>query len=233
MPTMRNKKLVNESVGAKPKERSKTGIARKLAMGTPLVASASGVKGGRGANRAFGALTGVTAGKKGIKVDPLGLAMAVSPLKLAKVASALSKAGRLGSALEVADRVLVKTMGKALGRSKAIARMQPLGSYGHGGTTIENLQELRGLTRDVFPRPAVARPNRISQLVNESRSKAASKAQSEKWLGEHIVNPIEKRMAVPGRTAAAAYRARVEGTRVTELENRLSLGWAKKGRRSK
>jgi hypothetical protein len=78
MATFRNKKLYNEAAGAKPNESYKKGLARKLAMGTPVIASASGVKGGRGANRAFGALTGITAGKKGIQVDPVGVALSLS-----------------------------------------------------------------------------------------------------------------------------------------------------------
>lgn len=71
--------MYREAAGATPNESYKKGLARKLAMGAPVIASASGVKGGRGANRAFGALTGVTASRTGVKVDPLGVAMAVLP----------------------------------------------------------------------------------------------------------------------------------------------------------
>jgi hypothetical protein len=120
---MRNKKLVNESMGAKPKERSKTGIARKLAMGVPLVASASGVKGGRGANRAFGALTGVTAGKKGIKVDPLGVAMALPVGKLIIAAKALNAAGKSSKVAPLVARVAAKAIGGSTKAEKALEQL--------------------------------------------------------------------------------------------------------------
>ena len=116
MPSFRSKKLVNESMGPKPKTSQKTGIARKLAMGVPLVASASGVKGGRGANRVFGALTGVTAAKSGVKVDPLGVAMALPVFKLGAVVKALRASGRIGEAAAVASRIAAKQIGQSAGR---------------------------------------------------------------------------------------------------------------------
>jgi hypothetical protein len=107
MATFNNKKLSREAMGAKPNENYKKGLSRKLAMGVPLVASASGVKGGRGANRAFGMLTGVTASKTGVKVDPLGVAMAVVPTGiLGKIARKAIPASRriAGAAARVAGR---------------------------------------------------------------------------------------------------------------------------------
>jgi hypothetical protein len=116
MPTFRNKKLATEAAGPKPKVMpKKKGIAAKVAAGVPLIASASGVKGGRGANRAFGALTGVTAAKSGIKIDPLGVAMALPVFKLVAAAKALRAAGRIGQASALEARVLAKQAGKELG----------------------------------------------------------------------------------------------------------------------
>jgi hypothetical protein len=100
MATSNNKKLYREAMGATPNESYKKGLARKLSMGVPLIASASGVKGGRGANRTFGMLTGVTASKTGVKVDPLGVAMAVVPTGiLGKIArKAIPAASRIAGA---------------------------------------------------------------------------------------------------------------------------------------
>jgi hypothetical protein len=107
MATFNNKKLYREAMGAKPNESYKKGIARKLAMGVPLVGSASGVKGGRGANRTFGMLTGVTASRTGVKVDPLGVAMAIVPTGILGKAlrRAVPAASRIaGAAARVAGR---------------------------------------------------------------------------------------------------------------------------------
>ena len=196
-------------MGPKPKTSQKTGIARKLAMGTPLVASASGVKGGRGANRAFGMLSGVTAGKKGIKVDPLGVAMAVSPFKLAKVARGLFAAGKVEKATAVGMRAFAKTGGAAIGKELAgggQATFKVLGKEIQGTANKSLMSEVRNLTRKIYPKPEVARPNPIRQLVNESRSKTSSATQSKKWLADHAVNPIENRMAVPRKTTVSPFQ---------------------------
>jgi hypothetical protein len=112
MPTFRNKKLATEAAGPKPKVMpKKKGISAKAAAGVPLIASASGVKGGRGANRAFGALTGVTAAKSGVKVDPLGVAMALPVFKLGAVARALRAAGKTKLATQVGERLVAKSLG--------------------------------------------------------------------------------------------------------------------------
>jgi len=199
VPSFRSKKLVNESMGPKPKTSQKTGIARKMAMGTPLVASASGVKGGRGANRAFGMLSGVTASKTGIKVDPLGVAMAVSPFKLGAVAKGLRAAGKIEAASQVEARLAAKTIGGKIAKIVAGGSTRKLGA----SKIIPGLRvaaEVRDASRPVFRTAESVRfskaPGTVLRAQNQKRSVAASVAQSERWLGEHLVNPIEKRMAV-------------------------------------
>jgi len=145
---MRNKKLVNESMGAKPKERSKTGIARKLAMGVPLVASASGVKGGRGANRAFGAITGITAAKSGVKVDPLALAMALPVGKLIAAVKALKAAGKIKQAEALAARVAAKTLG---GSRAAVRGVRQERTLFYPRNTMSG-SAVREISESVYPR---------------------------------------------------------------------------------
>jgi hypothetical protein len=146
---MRNKKLANESMGAKPKERSKTGIARKLAMGVPLVASASGVKGGRGANRAFGAITGITAAKSGIKVDPLALVSMALPVgKLIAAAKALKAAGKIKQAEALAARVAAKTLGGSRAAVRGVRQERTL-FYPRNNMSGS---DVRGISESVYPR---------------------------------------------------------------------------------
>lgn len=78
--------------------------------------------------------------------------LGVSGAKLASVAKALFKAGNNSQAVAVADRALVKNMGRELGQSKYFARQRPIGNWTKAGDTIENLRTVRGGTRSVFPR---------------------------------------------------------------------------------
>jgi len=215
-------------MGPKPKTSQKTGIARKMAMRVPLVASASGVKGGRGANRAFGMLSGVTASKTGIKVDPLGVAMAVSPLKLGAAAKGLRSVGRLLQAEKLTQRIGINNIGKIAGR--LIAKGETVGgkALATAGQDLKrgigNVGRSPGGLRKgslVVPKRVKTIGGKISEAnfkgweaskfdrnastyaKNEARSFAASKAQSKQWLADHAVNPIENRMAVPRKTTVS------------------------------
>jgi hypothetical protein len=237
---MRNKKLVNESVGAKPKERSKTGIARKLAMGVPLVASASGVKGGRGANRAFGALTGVTAAKSGVKVDPLGVAMALPVFKLVAAARALRAAGRIQEASALAARVAAKEIGQTAGRGVPRLLTGQLRAQSEVGRVYPRISgamsgEFRGMNAAEITATIARTQGRQLGVPIENIAEASAAARKSVTGFTAASKKMAAAAAAAKKEAAAAarYRARVEGTRVTELENRLNFGWAKKGRRSK
>ena len=151
------------------------------------------------------------------------LEVGVSPLKLASVAKALFKAGKQSQALSVADRVLVKNTGRALGVSKGIGRSQPMGNYTMGGKTIENLQDIRAITRDVFPkRPGPGKqPGRILQKQASKNTVIVPRA---------AANARLQKFAKANMTAGEKYRASLGGkvTRVAELEKRLNF--PKRGR---
>jgi hypothetical protein len=141
--------------------------------------------------------------------------LGVSGAKLAAVAKALFKAGNNSQAVSVADRALVKNMGRELGQSKYFARQRPIGNWTKAGDTIENLQTLRGGTRSVFPK----RPGPGKQPGSTLR-------RSERK--EILSPPVGKAKRV--LTAGEKYRAKLGGkvTRVAELEKRLNL--PKRGR---
>lgn len=65
-------------------------------------------------------MTGIDVSRKGVSVDPVGLAMAVSPFKLLKASKALRAAGKIGQATALEGRIAAKSYGKAAG--KEIAR---------------------------------------------------------------------------------------------------------------
>jgi len=158
----------------------------------------------------------------------------VSPLKLAAIAKGLFKSGRQSQALSVADRAFVKNAGRALGTVKNMARQQPMGNYAKGGNTIENLQDLRTLTRDVFPkRPGpgkqpgstLRRVDRKEILTSVGKPKSVIKI-----VPRASATARMQKFAKDNMTAGEKYRQSLGGksTRVGELEKRLNL--PKRGR---
>jgi hypothetical protein len=59
-------------------------------------------------------MTGIDISRKGVSVDPIGLAMAVSPFKLLKASKALRAAGKVGKAAAVEARIGSKVSGGKL-----------------------------------------------------------------------------------------------------------------------
>jgi hypothetical protein len=58
-------------------------------------------------------VTGIDVSRKGVSVDPLGLAMAVSPFKLLKVSKGLAAAGKVASSGAVEARAIAKLTGRS------------------------------------------------------------------------------------------------------------------------
>ena len=69
------------------------------------------------ARAALREMTGIDISRKGVSVDPIGLAMAVSPFKLLKASKALRAAGQVGKAAAVEARLGAKVAGKKVSSS--------------------------------------------------------------------------------------------------------------------
>jgi len=204
MLTSNNKKLYREAMGATPNESYKKGLSRKLAMGVPLVASASGVKGGRGANRTFGMLTGVTASKTGVKVDPLALVSMALPVgKLIQAAKALRLAGRAAEAGELIARAAAKAKGKRIGR--LIAEGETLAG---NERSLANALEFRSVSTRAYPRVPRRGPMGQPDLGDLGGGR----------IGLPYQTPAQIR-----RTQRIRRMGRDMGTRMIELERRLSF----------
>lgn len=155
---------------------------------------------------------------------------------LSKVAAGLSKVGRVTQSLSVADRAYAKATGQELGRSIAISRKEPIGAYNRSESRqgIENLKEFRGLSRDIFPKATTTKgPDaRLQSVANKIYTRHLADVKS-RGLGHGdavnlpragvLRNLKNKRGVDLGLARMRAEQKLAEGTRVTELEKRLSL----------
>jgi hypothetical protein len=91
-------------------------------------------------------MTGIDISRKGVSVDPIGLAMAVSPFKLLKASKALRAAGQVGRAAAVEARLGAKTIGRNIPKDYSYF---PKG-LASGPKTVEG--KLRSASESVFPR---------------------------------------------------------------------------------
>ena len=158
-------------------------------------------------------MTGIDISRKGVSVDPIGLAMAVSPFKLLKASKALRAAGQVGKAAAVEARAGAKLAGKSAAGDIAAAGGKsylnsPRGKFSIVGAGVPTKTfegaTLRSASRSVFPNaPKKGSLGSLEFLPGMTKTQAAAKMLNTK--------------------AKAAYRAKIEGTRVTELEKRLNL----------
>jgi hypothetical protein len=213
-------------------------------------------------------MTGIDISRKGVSVDPVGLAMAVSPFKLLKAgkglratASLLGKSATKNRLLKQAGQVAYSLDAKNFGRAAAKKIAQSASTPKMGQQAAQDLYEsttdfvrsgklakdmarsyLQGsyptsISSSVFKNARLGAANAgrkikgsirtIEKAVPKKavpkkfdiRTAPAGKKGSAPYM-EKLINPLVKPM-----TAGEKYRAGLAGksTRVTELENRLSL----------
>ena len=148
------------------------GIATKLKYGAPLTGSASGVKSislkDVGETLTQGT---VSVSRKGLKVDPVGLAMALPLGKVAEAAQALRNAGKMSQGFALEGRLAAKTAGKLRGIN--IAERS-------GRTPVEKLSQgmlalgtrARKNSEKIYPRAKFGE-NPLGNLTREQASGAA------------------------------------------------------------
>lgn len=183
------------------------GIATKLKYGAPLTGSASGVK-SISLKDAGEVLTSgiVTLGKKGLQADPASLAMALPVGKLAKAAQALRAVGgarNRAAASALSQRLRSKAAGKSFGESLAENKARG------GGPILQYIASAGAVARKaserVFPRLPKKSPRGKPDLGDLAAKETP------------FMTPQMYRRYVKKVQKAA------EGTRVTQLENRLKL----------
>jgi hypothetical protein len=121
---MAKKKEMNRTSGTARRLTGRSeGIATKLKYGAPLTGSASGVKSISLKDAGEVLTQGIfSASRKGLKVDPAGLAMALPVGKVFKAGQALKAAGEFGVANQLLGRVAAKKAGQAFGKEYAISQ---------------------------------------------------------------------------------------------------------------
>ena len=97
-------------------------------------------------------MTGIDISRKGVSVDPIGLAMAVSPFKLLKASKALRAAGQIDRALGVEARVA----SKALVGSRKAKGLYP--GKGFSELTLAQKKILGSVTFKPKPLPKSTKP---------------------------------------------------------------------------
>ena len=152
---------------------------------------------------------------------------------LSKVAAGLSKAGRVSQSLSVADRAYAKATGRELGKSIAIARKEPIGAYNRSTSNqgIENLQDFRILSRDIFPKRPGPGKQPGSTLRRGIRKDILSSGGTIKSVAKGRVNPEGyaslQKLKSPGspgqKISQEISRAKTKEKRVRELELRLNF----------
>lgn len=190
-------------------------------------------------------MTGIDISRKGVSVDPIGLAMAVSPFKLLKAtralrgtASLLGRSATKGKLLNQAAMTEFALNAKRSGRAAAKKIAQSASTPKMGQQEAQDLYEA---TTDFV------RSGRVSKEIAKSMQEGAyvvpKSTMSESGIltnarlvsanaGKKIkgsVRPIRaakaKPKTKPAQTAGEKYRAKLaeKSTRVTELEKRLNL----------
>jgi hypothetical protein len=146
-------------------------------------------------------MTGIDISRKGVSVDPIGLAMAVSPFKLLKASKALRAAGQVGKAAAVEARLGAKTIGRNIPKDYSYF---PKG-LASGPGTVEG--KLRSASTSVFPR-GTDLAKRALKAKSETRT-AIRESMNYEFPFNRVVNEaerIERKYGLTQRTAEEGLR---------------------------
>jgi len=151
-------------------------------------------------------MTGVDISRKGISVDPFGVAMALPVGKVLKAANVLRAAGKAAKAVPLANRLVAKSLGKDAGR--LIAQNRGATNSFIRENVIGNAKKVRNLSAEsVFPRAPKKGPMGQPDLGDLGAGR----------VGLPYNTPAQIRRANRARRATQA------ADRVYELEKRLNL----------
>lgn len=151
-------------------------------------------------------MTGIDVSRKGVKVDPFGVAMALPLGKVLKAANVLRAAGQAGKAATLSNRLVAKSLGKDAGR--LIAQNRGATNSFIRENVIDNAKKVRNLSAEsVFPRAPKKGPMGQPDLGDLGAGR----------VGLPYNTPAQIRRTNRARQATQA------GDRVYELEKRLNL----------
>ena len=148
------------------------------------------------ARAALREMTGIDISRKGVSVDPMGVAMALPLGKVIKAARVLRAAGQAGKAEAVMSRAAAKLKGQKIGRE-----------FSYFDEPVEIARESRVRSESVFPRAPKKGPMGQPDLGDLGAGR----------VGLPYNTPAQIRRTNRARQAGQS------GTRVTELEKRLNL----------
>ena len=124
-------------------------------------------------------MTGIDISRKGVKVDPFAVAMALPVGKVLKAAKVLRAAGKIGKAASLEARAFAKTEGRAI-RSQ----VEDLQGGGDFGPTMKWLRRERLLSENIFPKISKYTDGSMFNRYGDMLPKATRKAR-----GIKRVNP--------------------------------------------
>ena len=132
-------------------------------------------------------MTGIDVSRKGVSVDPMGLAMALPLGKVVKAAKVLRAAGKVEQAAALSARAGAKTRGTKIGRYSAYWDVNE-----EGDSFIDLAKSRRVESESMFPRASYGTLESISNLNPESARKAAKSfgqaASGERGLARSLRN---------------------------------------------
>ena len=181
-------------------------VGTAIKKGGPLTGSASGVK-SISLKQAGEVLTQgiVTLGKKGLQMDPAGLAMALPVGKVLKAAKALRAAGNIAKADSLTARVVAKAAGgsRAAARGqreqKVVAFMRPdyPGIFQGPVNSVRVGGKARAASEKVFPR--ATRSNVSEGTMNIVDTRRMNPAQAKSALGGGVSQTAKIARRIPGK----------------------------------
>ena len=151
-------------------------------------------------------MTGIDISRKGVKVDPFAVAMALPVGKVLKAANVLRAVGKAAKAAPLANRLVAKSLGKDAGR--LIAQNSGVTNSFIRENVIGNAKKVRNLSAEsTFPRAPKKGPMGQPDLGDLGAGR----------VGLPYSTPAQIRRTNRARQAAQ------QGERMYELEKRLNL----------
>ena len=128
-------------------------------------------------------MTGIDVSRKGVSVDPMGVAMALPLGKVVKAARALRAAGQVGKAEAVMSRAAAKIKGQKIGRE-----------FSYFDEPVDFARESRVRSEAVFPRATRSNVSEGTMNIVDTRRMNPAQAKSALEGGVNQTTKINRRV---------------------------------------